>query len=708
MYAAAIGVLSEHPGEQLAVVLSNFGAMRSHLGSTEAARLDYDQALRILDEHAPHSSQRAAILLNIGSAEGETGYPSRAAGFLDEALALFRAGGDRRGEVQTLLAQSHLCVELEQWEEAGLAAGSAVEIAEADAPRGELHARAAAQIALLTRRQDRFDEALPLLEQAAQLAEAISTQSRDAVRLWNSLASLRALLGDIDGAVEAARRAMGSAEAMRNAVALGAARRSVSRLTVGARDTLALMLLKRDGAGDRTEFVSVLEARRARELLDALGSPDASPAGEGSDASTAARLRSERSEAQRVLAHQHWAMQEIAAGMGAPLSRQELIAVGARAQSVVLSVDSQLDDRRTGSDVLDGVAIQHALSPEHAVIHCWTSPMGAAIATITATDIALRQLADDPSALAADIESVSRSAATNAAIDPSALARVARALLSDLPPCASDVIVIPDGALHALPWALLPESADGQPIGVTRRLTHAASMTTLLAVRARDQAVSPDAGLLVLADPTYATEQIPNPADQRLKGTEREREALEAMFGTITSLVREDATEARLLDQLPRHRRAHIACHGHPDADDPLYAGLLLAPPRAVDRELLPGTDDVLQPWEVAELELACETIVLSACASAQGQLLAGEGVVGLTHAFHVAGARQLLASLWPVGDESTVTLMTTLYRHLWDGHGLAESMRRTRVAHQHDLPAKEWAAWTAYGPDLVPIAITA
>ncbi len=699
MYTAAIRELREDPGEQLAVVLNNFGAFRSHIGANDTARLTYEQALRILDEHAPESAQRAAVLLNLGSVEADTGWPSKARDYLDQALELFRRAGNRRGEVQTLLALSNLDATLERWDEAATAAGQALTIAAADSPQSELHATTLGRVALLTRQQDRFEQALPLLEKAASMAEALSPHSRQSIELRSSVASLRAVLGDPNGAVEAARTSVAAAEALRGAVALGAARRSVAELTATTRDVLASVLISRDHPGDRAELVEVLEARRARELLDAIGSLGKDAARSDPDGDNTTAIRAERREAQRVLAYEHWARRQLESGTGGPLDLAELAAVAARAQSIVLSVDARLDDRRATGMVLGGDAIRSALSGEQAVLHCWTSPFGAAVVTITKAEITIRPI-DDQGNRAADVESVAHAAAQNRTVDADALARLADTLLGDLPPAARQIIIIPDGVLHALPWALLPDPTDGQPFGVTRRLTHAASITTFIAVAAREHDRTPANEMLVLADPEYSAEQVSDSKARRLEGTRRELQLLESLFGTVTALTGKDATEGRVLDELPQHRYAHLACHGVPDKDNPLFAGLLLAVPREADRERHEGTDDVLQPWEVADLELSCDTVVLSACGSAQGRLLRGEGLVGMTHAFQIAGARQLLTSLWPVGDESTVTLMTSLYGHLLRGLGLAEALRLTREHHRRDMPPKEWAAWQVFGPD--------
>ena len=69
---------------------------------------------------------------------------------------------------------------------------------------------------------------------------------------------------------------------------------------------------------------------------------------------------------------------------------------------------------------------------------------------------------------------------------------------------------------------------------------------------------------------------------------------------------------------------------------------------------------------EVAGLDLrGCELAVLSACETGRGQIAGGEGVIGLQRAFHEAGARRVVASLWKVDDDATRRLMEQFYTAL-------------------------------------------
>jgi CHAT domain-containing protein len=101
------------------------------------------------------------------------------------------------------------------------------------------------------------------------------------------------------------------------------------------------------------------------------------------------------------------------------------------------------------------------------------------------------------------------------------------------------------------------------------------------------------------------------------------------------------------------------------DLEDPLLrSGLALA---GANRRASSGAlqdDGILTAEEVASLDLGgAELVVLSGCDTGNGEIRSGEGVLGLRRAFQVAGARNLVMSLWPVTDEGARSWMTALYQ---------------------------------------------
>jgi CHAT domain-containing protein len=155
--------------------------------------------------------------------------------------------------------------------------------------------------------------------------------------------------------------------------------------------------------------------------------------------------------------------------------------------------------------------------------------------------------------------------------------------------------------------------------------------------------------------------------------------ALGGLFGRNARVyLGGQVTERRVLDELPGARRIHFATHAVTDAGSPLDSYLVLAPPAAGGAD----TEGRLRADEIFEhLELDADLVALSACASAIGTESAGEGLLGLTRAFHFAGAREVLSSLWPVADRSTSVLMIEFYRYLRAGLPADEALRRAQLA---------------------------
>jgi CHAT domain-containing protein len=101
-------------------------------------------------------------------------------------------------------------------------------------------------------------------------------------------------------------------------------------------------------------------------------------------------------------------------------------------------------------------------------------------------------------------------------------------------------------------------------------------------------------------------------------------------------------------------------------------------------------------------LPLSADLVTLSACQTGLGRI-SGEGVMGLSRAFFVAGARSVLVSLWSVSDEATERLMTAFYRHYVNGMSkaaaLQEAMREVRALPSFSNP-RYWAPFILLGAE--------
>ncbi len=184
-----------------------------------------------------------------------------------------------------------------------------------------------------------------------------------------------------------------------------------------------------------------------------------------------------------------------------------------------------------------------------------------------------------------------------------------------------------------------------------------------------------------------------------LPGTRAEVKNLARGFGKhATIYVGAEATEARA-KAITKATYLHFATHGLLDARSPLDSALALTVPK---ERRMGEENGLLQAWEIFEqLRIDADLVTLSACETALGGDVAGEGLVGLTRAFHYAGAKTVLASLWRVDDDSTSSLMTRVYAHLKAGVAKDEALRRAQleaIARSPTGPPFHWAAFTLSG----------
>lgn len=287
--------------------------------------------------------------------------------------------------------------------------------------------------------------------------------------------------------------------------------------------------------------------------------------------------------------------------------------------------------------------------------------------------------------------------------------------LDDLPPTIQRLVIVPDGELHRLPFALLRPAEDAQPLIARYELSLAPSATLWHRWRSLDRPTS-DLPVLALADPVLADQDDlsagePGASERqwafrrsaRLRplpyAREEGRAVVRALGGKGTLLVGEEATERFLKENdLRRYGVLHFAAHAVIDDEIPEQSAVLLAP----------GADDEdgwLQPEDIVSLDLDGRVVVLASCDSAVGQVLRGEGPMSLARAFFQAGAPVVVASLWPLPDDATARLSKELYRGLARGMSVAEALavaQRKRL--RHGAPSRSWAGLVVLGNgDLVP-----
>jgi len=163
------------------------------------------------------------------------------------------------------------------------------------------------------------------------------------------------------------------------------------------------------------------------------------------------------------------------------------------------------------------------------------------------------------------------------------------------------------------------------------------------------------------------------------------------------------ATEENFKRNAADYRILHLATHFLPNDNQPLYSKIALA--QNGDAE----EDGFLQTYEVFNMNLNADLVVLSACNTALGKLQKGEGVIGISRAFLFAGVPSLVVSLWNVDDKATSIIMSDFYKYMKAGFNKKQALRRAKVDYLRASGADPyyWAPFILIG-DWQPLDLTA
>jgi hypothetical protein len=285
-------------------------------------------------------------------------------------------------------------------------------------------------------------------------------------------------------------------------------------------------------------------------------------------------------------------------------------------------------------------------------------------------------------------------------------ARIGAALLGSalagMPASITRLVIIPDGALHRVPFAALP-LADGRPL-VARFAVSLAPSLAVAEVLASRAAPAPGP-VLAMGDPAFGTSRTAAPRAEilreafdasgglpRLAASAAEaRDAAAYADGSVLRLGA-DASEWFLKHTpLTRFRVLHFATHALVDDRTVARTALALAPGG--------GDDGFVTAGEIEQLSLDADLVVLSACRTADGLVIGGEGVQGLTAPFLQAGAQAVLATLWPVSDRAAARFELQVYQALARGITAGDALRAAQEsAVANGEPASEWATFVLVG----------
>ncbi|HET9766347.1 MAG TPA: CHAT domain-containing protein [Thermoanaerobaculia bacterium] len=305
-------------------------------------------------------------------------------------------------------------------------------------------------------------------------------------------------------------------------------------------------------------------------------------------------------------------------------------------------------------------------------------------------------------------------------ISPDALARLATAVRADLTaqawtattrdnamrlyeaivsPAALDkgeLVIVPDGELHGLPFAALVNPVTGKFLVEETQLTVAPSVEWYVRAHARWRtlAVRPPSGALVVGDPTVTPGLLPGL--KVLPGARSEARQVAGLYSRRQLLLGATATRGSFVEALGRHDVIHFAGHAITNAVDPSRSSLPLADDA--------GHAPLLFAADIPQLNVAkARTVVLSGCETGVGPTATSEGSLSLTRAFLAAGVPTVVASLWPISDGPSAPLAIALHHRLRAGEPPASALRGAQLELlRGQAPALRnpavWAALEAFG----------
>jgi CHAT domain-containing protein/tetratricopeptide (TPR) repeat protein len=235
----------------------------------------------------------------------------------------------------------------------------------------------------------------------------------------------------------------------------------------------------------------------------------------------------------------------------------------------------------------------------------------------------------------------------------------------------TNLTIVPDQMLWNLPFQAL-RTPQNRYLVEDYAIAYAPSLTVLREMkrlrRPLPDNAAPAATLLAFGNPNISQQQTTarlaatmNEPLASLPEAERQVKTLAELYGAEQSKVYlgAEASEDRVKTEAGNFRILQFAAHAVLNDASPLYSHVVLSRPNGSSE------DGLLEAWEMMKLDLHAEMVVLSACDTARGRNVSGEGVIGMSWAFFIAGSPATVVSQWKVDSNSTTELMLEFHRQL-------------------------------------------
>lgn len=706
----------------------SIGSVYFYLGNYGEALKHYDRAFALANETG-NQALLGNVVSGMGSVYSAAGRLDLAEGLYRKCLELARVSKEKTDVIWALNNLASLFIERG---EPAAARGALEEALATLPPKGQDYMRART-LYLLGKSGGSAASSVGYFERALSLSEANGLEELK----WKCLTDLAELYlaqGDTAKSYSTQHRAIVSVESLRRLAGTDELRRHILQPAILPYERIVSLVLARTGGrADVQEAFSYTERSRAQILASLLREAMERSGTRGNE-----RLLERERELISKLTFYQARLQDSSLS---PEERSGLLEKieGVERRFLTLSIRLEEGDKiyvealypkvEQSEELLSALApgecmLSYFLGERESHLFCGTDttlrayplPARSVIEEKVGYFLSLlRQRAEAGEGAPADSGTIARPIA----IPPQVIESASRELFDLLlGPAAKDLgggerlVVIPDGPLNGLPFALL---RDGEGYLVRNHdIAYAPSLRTLRYLRERNgirerakrvpirQIIAVGAsgegpegasrGSRVYPFTDIPIEPLPNAAHEA-----RDVAALFARSLVLTGRgASEEAFKGSPLDDTGV---LHIAAHAYIDNDDIRRSFIVLNPDRGFGDSLATAAEDGLLQWhEIAALRLNAALVTLSACRSAGGVLSAGEGISGLTQAFLYAGGGCVLAAQLDVPDDFTGAMMGEVYRNVRKGQSAAAALS----AAQRAMLAKggassEPAVWGAF-----------
>jgi CHAT domain-containing protein len=732
-YAAA-KIIAERIGDQTsqATILGGMGMVHFEMGDVRQA-LPYIADATSLMERNGKKWGAGEGKLELGRLHHSLGDEEKALQYFNEAMVLFQSLSMPRLEAAVLRGLGLVYESLGDTSKALEAYEKALKLTPTSEDQRE-QAYTVNYIGKIYEELKQTDRALKCYREALPLSQRSANRVGEALIRYN-LAHLERDRGNLSEARQQVEAALAIVESQRESVSSQDLRTSYFATVRNTYDLYIDVLMRlhkqNQSAGFDREAFAISEKARARSFLELLSEARANVR----DGADPALLANERQLSDDINTKAQYQVQ-----LFAEKRRDEAEQVSKELDTLVTRLAEVRDQIRKASPSLasetlpqtltldevqqqllddNTVLLEYALGDDRSYVWVVTrttfftyelSPRAdiEAAATRLRDLIASRQIIyGEPTAAR-----VARQAKVDSEI-PAETAAVSKSILAPLAERLDKkrLLVIPDGAVQQIPFQLLTDPSSGDFLIAKHEIMNSpsASILSLVKTRSANRKPAPNA-VAVLADPVF---EIDDPRVKRnsdrgsenAKGTLAVGQALRDVGVSpdgvqiprlLASGAEADgimavvpwwkglkavgfaANRERVLgSELANYRIIHFATHGIINSERPELSGIVLSLFDSEGR----SQNGFLRLYDIYNLHLPADLVVLSACSTGLGKDVRGEGLIGLTRGFMYAGASGVIASLWKVDDDATAELMRHFYEAMFnEGMAPAAALRHAQL----------------------------